>query len=294
MSTNPVRGDWSGGDPLFGNKIAAGVLVPLLFVVGLNVFSGIIYTPHKPAVPGYELASPEPAAEQGSDQQAQAEPLPVRLASADAAKGQGAAKKCLACHVFDKGGPNKIGPNLYGVVGRAKGSHEGFAYSGAMKGKGGEWSYDDLDHFLANPKGYVAGTIMAFAGVSNPKERADILGYLRSLSDSPVAFPQPAAAESGDKAAPPGPSQSQQPTSPPVPGARAEPGPAPQQAQPQPASPQAQPTAPNQPRPPATDASPGSPATGSGSPPSPPGRAPATQQPAPAPGTGGPSAPGHQ
>ena len=205
------------------NKITGAVLGALLLAMSLNVFSTILFTPKRPAIPGYELPMPEPSAEAPGDQQAQAEPLPVRLASADPAKGQGAAKKCLACHVFDKGGPNKIGPNLYGVVGHAKGTHEGFAYSSAMKAKGGEWTYADLDGFLANPKGYVPGTIMAFAGVSNPKERADILAYLKGLSDSPVAFPAP------------GPSQSQQQTPPPMPGQRVEPGPAPVQGDPAPA-----------------------------------------------------------
>jgi cytochrome c len=74
-------------------------------------------------------------------------------------------------------------------VGRAKASHEGFNYSGAMKGKGGDWSYEEIDHFITNPKGYVPGTIMAFAGVAKPDERADILAYLRTLSDSPAPLP---------------------------------------------------------------------------------------------------------
>ncbi|MDB5511300.1 MAG: cytochrome c family protein [Enterovirga sp.] len=234
-----------GKDPLLGNKIAGAVLGAMLIAMALNIGSGIIYTPKKPVVPGYDLPAPEANASAGaSDQQAQADPLPVRLASADAAKGQSAAKKCLACHVFEKGGPNKIGPDLYGIVGRHKGGHEGFAYSAAMKAKGGEWTFDDLDQFLANPKGYVPGTIMAFAGISNPKERADVVKYLQTLSDSPVPLPQPAAAEApAAPAGAPGPSQSQQPASPPMPGQRAEPGPAPLQAQPQPATTQTQPQA---------------------------------------------------
>ncbi len=97
----------------------------------------------------------------------------------------------MACHSFEKGGPNKVGPDLYGVVERPKGSHEGFNYSAAMKAKGGNWTYEDLDHFIHGPKAFVQGTIMAFAGVPSGAERADILAYLRTLSDKPVDFPKP-------------------------------------------------------------------------------------------------------
>jgi cytochrome c len=237
----------SGGDPLFGNKISGAVLGALLLAMSLNIGSSIIYTPKKPAIPGYDLPAPEAAGEGPSDQQAQAEPLPIRLASADVPKGQSAAKKCAACHTFEKGGANKIGPNLYDVIGRAKAGHPGFAFSTALKSKGGEWTFEDMDAFIANPKGYAPGTIMAFAGISNPRERADITAYLRSLADSPKPLPEATAAAA--PAAPPGASQNQQQASPPMPGQRAEPGPAPLQTIPQPASPQTQPNAQQQPTP---------------------------------------------
>lgn len=177
------------------NKIAGAVLGTLVLVLGLNIVTGALFTPHKPAVPGYDLPAPAEGGAEGAgggaDQAAQAEPLPVLLASADATKGQSAAKKCAACHSFEKGGPNRVGPNLYGVVNRPKASHEGFNYSAALKGKGGEWTFEEIDKFIANPKGYVPGTIMAFAGVSSPKERADIESYLRSLAEAPVPLPAP-------------------------------------------------------------------------------------------------------
>ncbi|WP_112662864.1 c-type cytochrome [Microvirga flavescens] len=171
------------------NKIAGAVFGTLLFVVGVNVIAGGLFAPKKPAIPGYDLPAPEAGAETAAAKPAPAEPLPVLLAKADPAKGQNAAKKCAACHTFEKGGANKVGPNLYGLVDRQVASHEGFNYSGAMKAKGGKWTYADIDHFIQSPKGFVSGTIMAFAGVAQAQERADILAYLRTLSDSPVPFP---------------------------------------------------------------------------------------------------------
>nr|CAH7769179.1 unnamed protein product [Callosobruchus chinensis] len=106
-------------------------------------------------------------------------------------KGKSAAKKCIACHSFEKGGMNKVGPNLWNVVGNKK-AHLGssFNYSKALLEKGGKWEYEELFAFLKNPKAYIKGTRMAFAGISNPQEIADLVSYLRLMSDSPVALPK--------------------------------------------------------------------------------------------------------
>lgn len=173
------------------NKIAGAVLSTLLVVMGLNMMAGIVFAPKKPAVAGFELPSDEPVAAAAAAPVAD-EPIAVRLAKADVARGEKAVGACKACHTFEKGGANKIGPHLYDVYARNKGSVDGFAYSAAMKGKSAEkWEADQLDGFLKNPKAYMPGTIMAYAGVGRPDTRADMVAYLNSLADAPKPLPKP-------------------------------------------------------------------------------------------------------
>ena len=116
--------------------------------------------------------------------------MPVRFASADVGRGETSAKKCVACHTFGKGEPNRVGPNLWGVVGRQKASDAGFNYSAAMKGQKGNWTLEDLDTYLTNPKAMVPGTTMSFAGIPRGKERADLIVFLNGKSDKPVELPK--------------------------------------------------------------------------------------------------------
>ena len=177
------------------NKVLGAVLATCLALLSLNIAAGAIFTAHAPEKPGFEIAVKEeaPAAKPGEPAAAE-EPLPVRFASADAARGEAAAKKCAACHTFGKGEANRVGPNLWGVVGRPKASEAGFNYSPAMKGQKGEWTPEQLDVYLTNPKGMVPGTAMSFAGIPRGKERADVITFLNSKSDKPADLPKQAAA----------------------------------------------------------------------------------------------------
>ena len=179
------------------NKVAGAVLGALLFAVGSGFVAELVYHPKPAGSAGYPLPEPEPKAASSEAAAPKAEPIAVRLASADAEKGKAGTKACAACHSFEKGGPNKVGPHLWDVVERQKAHEPGFEYSGALKEKGGNWTFDDLDHFLENPKGWVKGTKMAFAGIGSPTERANVIAYLRTLSDSPKPLP---AAEKKDEA----------------------------------------------------------------------------------------------
>lgn len=139
-----------------------------------------------------EAAPAEPAA---AETQTAAAPagggdLAALLAAADPAQGQTVAKKCAACHNFEKGGPNKVGPNLWDIVGAKHAHKEDYAYSDAIKGMADkEWSYAELDAFLTAPKAYAPGTKMTFVGIKKPEDRAALIAYLRSLSDSPKPLP---------------------------------------------------------------------------------------------------------
>ena len=128
------------------------------------------------------------------------EPVLALIAVADVEKGKGAAKACAACHSFDKGGVDGVGPNLWNIMNRGKAEKSGFSYSAGMSAKGGKWTYADLNHFLWKPKKFVSDTKMNFIGIKKPEDRAAVIAWLRTLSDSAPAVPSAAdiAAETAD------------------------------------------------------------------------------------------------
>jgi cytochrome c len=187
------------------NKIAGAVLGTLLFVVAVRIASGFIFEVEQPAKPGYVVQGVEAPQATGATQAAAEEQMPdwgTVLPKANVADGKSISSRCEQCHDLSKGGPNKIGPNLWGVVGRPRASHPGFDYSSAMKSKGGAWSYDELFKFLKSPGAYIPGTKMSFAGLPKADDRINLIAYLRTDMDSPAPIPPPHPATATPAAAP--------------------------------------------------------------------------------------------
>ena len=163
------------------NTVAGCVLASALFAMVLGKVSNALVHPHKLDKPAIAVtdAVPETAAAAAP---AELAPIGPKLAGASADAGKAVfMKQCFTCHTTDKGGANKVGPNLWGVVGRKKGSHAGFSYSSGMQAKGGEWDVEDINHMIVKPTAFVKGTKMAFAGLPKEAERADVIAYLSTL-----------------------------------------------------------------------------------------------------------------
>lgn len=179
-------------------NMGVGALLGTVFVLmSVSILSEGIFHSEAPETAGFAIAAAEPSDGAGAPAAVEETPIAVLLASADAGRGESVFKKCASCHDATKGGPNKVGPNLWGVVERPIASHEGFSYSSAMQdfSQGGSvaWTFENLNHFLIAPKKLISGTAMGFGGLKKDSERADLIAYLRSLSDSPVALPEPPA-----------------------------------------------------------------------------------------------------
>ena len=180
------------------NKIAGAVLLAGLIAMVTGTVADKLYKPDFSKKRGFQVAVEEGAStEVVASQEEEKIDIAALLNAASVDAGKAISKKCETCHNLEKGGANKVGPALWGIVGHPRGVHEGFSYSDAMKSKGGNWSYEDLFTFIKKPNDLVPGTKMAFAGIKKPQDIANLVSYLRTLSDSPVPLPVAApAAES--------------------------------------------------------------------------------------------------
>jgi cytochrome c len=173
------------------NTIAGWVLFAGIVALGSSIVASESFHSEAPEHEGYAIEGAQEAA--GGAAEAE-KPIEFYLASADPTKGEQVFKKCAACHNADKGGPNQLGPNLWGVVGAPIGEGRGFAWSDALGKHGGTWDWDSLGKWLHNPKAFAPGTKMTFAGLSKPEDRADVIAFLNQHSDSPKPMPAAPAA----------------------------------------------------------------------------------------------------
>ena len=187
-------------------NMGVGALLGTVFVLmSVSIASeGIFHSGH-PEKEGFAIVAEEGGGEgAGGGEEAKSTPIATLLASADATAGETAFKKCASCHTSEKGGPNKVGPGLWDIVNRPVAAHEGFSYSAGMttfsEGHKVVWDYDHLSYFLEAPKKHVPGTAMGFAGLKKEDERANLIAYLRTLSDNPAPLPT-ASSEGADAGA---------------------------------------------------------------------------------------------
>ncbi len=176
------------------NKIAGATLTALLVTTVIGFLGNALLSPTKLEKPVYVVEGVETEQKAAAPAEAaKIEPVSPLLAKASADQGKTLFKQCQTCHTDEKGGPNRIGPNLWGVVGRPKASEPGFTYSEAMKTFAGKdpknWTYEEINEFIANPKARVPGTKMTFVGLKKTEQRADVIAYLRTQSDSPQPLP---------------------------------------------------------------------------------------------------------
>ena len=180
-------------DDLKLNKYAAGVLCGGLLVMA-GVKSADVLLPHQYLeTNAYPVeVSDTPVAGTASEAPSGPQPILALLASADPAAGEKLSKKCTACHTFDEGGQNKVGPNLWNIVNAQRGGDGDFSYSSSMSGIGGQWSYTELNGFIHRPKSWIEGTKMNYIGMKKPQDRANLIAWIRTLSASPAALPSDA------------------------------------------------------------------------------------------------------
>jgi len=189
------------------NKIAGAVLGTLIFILVINFATEALFEPKKPAKEAYHVEGVTETASTGGAAAAPVEEtIPdwgTVLPTADVAGGKAISGRCEQCHDISKGGPNKIGPELYGVVMRPRATNPGFSYSSAMSASHDPWSYDNLFKFIKSPQSYVPGTKMTFAGLKSATDRINLIAFLRTQNDNPPPIPAPAPPKPAADATPP-------------------------------------------------------------------------------------------
>lgn len=182
------------------NTIAGWVLAAGIVALGVSIVSGKVFHADKPERPeklGYVIEGVVSSEGEGAAAEV---PIATLLASADPAKGEKVFAKCSSCHSINSGGANGIGPNLYGVLGKPHASVAGFAYSDALKGKSGPWTFEEMNKWLTSPKAYADGTKMSFAGLGKAEDRANLMAWMNTQTGSPLPLPAAPAADAAPAA----------------------------------------------------------------------------------------------
>ena len=182
------------------NKIFAAVLVAGIVAMLSGFTAKRLIPSHTPEKDSYVIEVAETPKSGAPVKKKVAEPVSDLLASADVARGKKLSKACAACHSFTKGGPHRVGPNLWDVVGKDIASNAGFSYSDVMSAKEGKWDYETIGTFLWKPKKFAPGTKMSYIGMKKTKDRANLIAWLRTLSEAPVALPAVSVAQDSDPA----------------------------------------------------------------------------------------------
>ena len=175
------------------NKIIVSILLALILVVGINKIANVIYSVEKPVKSAYQIAgisNSNNSTTETNSENASGGDIMVLFASVNLSDGEKTFKKCAACHSIAKDGANKIGPALYNVLGRQAGSLSDYKYSKGMVAYGKKWTPQEMDGFLENPKGWIKGTKMSYAGLKNPKERAALILFLNKNTNNPLSLQQ--------------------------------------------------------------------------------------------------------
>tara|TARA_B100000029_G_scaffold494708_1_gene558810 strand:- start:3542 stop:4072 length:531 start_codon:yes stop_codon:yes gene_type:complete len=172
------------------NKIAVSIILAVILVLGINKIADLIFYVEKPEKTAYQIESVTSVAStttsETDSESSESGNIMALFASTSAENGEKIFKKCAACHSITKGGGNKIGPALWGIIGRKAGSISDYKYSKAMAAYGKSWTFEEMNGFLTNPKGWIKGTKMSFAGIKKDTERAAVILYMNKNSDNPL------------------------------------------------------------------------------------------------------------